>query len=209
MFHTYALGWDVQEYRGAKLVWHGGAVLGFLTAVVLLPEKNVGFSIEINSEDRGLVRGLMYELLDHYLGLPKADWPEKLVAHWRKEMAEGLNKYQAEAAKPAKVGPSLPVARYAGTYADPWYGNIEVQQADGKLTIDFKSTPRIGGALDHWQYDTFVTRFDDTTIEPALVTFNLDADGKIDRVTMKPASPLADFSYDYQDLLFRPITAIK
>ena len=40
-------------------------------AVVLLPEKNVGFSIEINSEDGETRRGLMYELLDHYLGLPK------------------------------------------------------------------------------------------------------------------------------------------
>src|SRR5256885_4072511 len=25
MFYTYALGWDVQDYRGAKIVWHGGA----------------------------------------------------------------------------------------------------------------------------------------------------------------------------------------
>ena len=63
----------------------------------------------------------------------------------------------------------------------------------------------MGGALEHWQYDTFVTRFDDQTIEPAYVTFSLNADGKIDRITMKPVSPLADFSYDYQDLLFRPV----
>ena len=63
------------DYRGAKIVWHGGAVFGFLTAVVLIPDKHVGFAIEINSEDREVVLGLMYELLDHYLGLPKADWP--------------------------------------------------------------------------------------------------------------------------------------
>ena len=59
--------------------------------------------------------------------------------------------------------------------------------------------------LEHWQYDTFVTRFEDKTIEPAYVTFGLDADGKVERVTMKPVSPLADFSYDYQDLLFTPV----
>jgi hypothetical protein len=76
---------------------------------------------------------------------------------------------------------------------------------DGMLRIDFKSTPHMGGVLEHWQYDTFVTRFDDKTIEPAYVTFGLDADGKIDRVTMKAVSPLADFSYDYQDLLFTPV----
>ncbi len=70
MFNTYALGWDVRDYRGAKIVWHGGAVFGFLTAVVLIPEKHVGFSIEINSEDGEIIIGLMYELLDHYLGLP-------------------------------------------------------------------------------------------------------------------------------------------
>jgi hypothetical protein len=37
------------------------------------------------------------------------------------------------------------------------------------------------------------------------VTFSLDADGKVDRVTMKAVSPIADFSYDYHDLLFTPV----
>jgi hypothetical protein len=49
-----------------------------------------------------------------------------------------------------------------------------------------------------------VARLDDKTIEPMYVTFSLDADGGIDRITMKAVSPLADFSYDYQDLPFRP-----
>ena len=29
----------------------------------------------------------------------------------------------------------------------------------------------MGGTLEHWQYDTFITRFDDKNIEPAYVTF--------------------------------------
>jgi CubicO group peptidase (beta-lactamase class C family) len=207
LFSTYALGWDVEDYRGAKIVWHGGAVFGFLTAVVLIPDKHVGFSIEINSEDGEIIRGLMCELLDHYLGLPKTDWTARWRAYKERKVTEALKALKTEAAQPAAVGPSLPVARYAGTYADPWYGNIEVGAQDGKLTIDFKSTPHMGGTLEHWQYDTFVTRFDDKTIEPAYVTFSLNADGKVDRVTMKAVSPLADFSYDYQDLLFTPATA--
>jgi CubicO group peptidase (beta-lactamase class C family) len=209
MFNTYALGWDVRDYRGAKIVWHGGAVFGFLTAVVLIPEKHVGFSIEINSEDGEIIIGLMYELLDHYLGLPADTWPEKLRAEKTQRVQEALKMYQAAAAKPAKIGPSLPLARYVGTYADPWYGNIEIAQSKGGLTIDFKSTPRMGGPLEHWQYDSFITRFDDKTIEPAYVTFGLDADGKVERVTMRAVSPLADFSYDYQDLLFTPLPKPK
>jgi len=204
LFEAYALGWDVRDYRGARIVWHGGAVFGFLAGVVLIPEKHVGFAIEINSEDREIISGLMFELLDHYLGAPSNDWPAKFIAKKDKDVAEGLKAFNEKAAKPAKVGPSLPLARYVGTYTDPWYGNIEIALVKNKLRVDFKSTPRMGGTLEHWQYDSFITRFDDKTIEPAYVNFGLDADGKVERITMKAVSPLADFSYDYQDLLFTP-----
>jgi hypothetical protein len=33
----------------------------------------------------------------------------------------------------------------------------------------------------------------------------LNADGQVEHVTLKAVSPLADFSYDYQDLSFTPI----
>jgi CubicO group peptidase (beta-lactamase class C family) len=209
MFNTYALGWDVRDYRGAKVVWHGGAVFGFLAAVVLIPEKHTGFSILINSEDGEIINGLLFELLDHYLGQPANDWPAKFRALKQQRLGDALKALQARAASPASVGPSLPLERYVGTYADAWYGNIEVALTNGKLTIDFKSTPRMGGTLEHWQYDSFVTRLDDKAIEPAYVTFGLNADGKVERITMKPVSPAADFSYDYQDLLFTPVETTK
>jgi CubicO group peptidase (beta-lactamase class C family) len=202
MFNAYALGWDIQDYGGTKIIWHGGAVFGFLTAVVLIPEKHVGFSIEINSEDGEIIRGLMFELLDHYLGRPHVDWVARFRAEKQRRIQEALAELKTGIAKPAPVGPSLPVSSYAGTYSDPWYGNVEITSSDGRLSIDFKSTPHMTATLEHWQYDTFVTRFDDKTIEPAYVTFNLDADGKIERITMKAVSPLADFSWDYQDLRF-------
>ncbi|HEY2395828.1 MAG TPA: serine hydrolase [Rudaea sp.] len=204
-FETYALGWDVRDYRGVKMIWHGGAVFGFLTAVVLIPEKHLGFSITINSEDGEIITGLMFELLDHYLDAPPNDWPAKFKAFKRDRVAAGLKALNEKAAKPAKIGPSLPLKNYVGTYTDPWYGNIEVALVKNKLTIDFKSTPRMGGTLEHWQYDSFTTKFDDKNIEPAYVNFGLDADGKVERITMKPVSPLADFSYDYHDLLFTPV----
>jgi CubicO group peptidase (beta-lactamase class C family) len=208
-FNLYALGWDVRDYRGAKMIWHGGAVFGFLTAVVLIPEKNVGFSIEINSEDGEAIVGLMYELLDHYLGAPSNDWPTKVREYKVGKVAAALKASKAAAEKPAKVGPSLALDRYAGTYHDAWYGDIAVSVVNRKLAIDFKSTPNMKGALDHYQYDSFITKFTDKNIEPAYVNFSLDADGKVERITMKPVSPIADFSYDYQDLLFTPTEKAK
>ena len=74
MFKAYALGWEVSDYRGAKIISHGGGVFGFITMVVLIPEKNVGFAITMNAEEGAVRRGLTYELLDHYLGRPHVDW---------------------------------------------------------------------------------------------------------------------------------------
>ena len=208
-FNLYALGWDIRDYRGAKIIWHGGAVFGFLTAVVLIPEKHVGFSIEINSEDGEVIVGLMYELLDHYLDAPSNDWPAKFIAFKKEKVSGALKALKTATSKPAKVGPSLPVEHYAGTYHDAWYGDIVVSAENKKLAIDFKSTPNMKGPLDHYQYDSFITKFTDKNIEPAYVNFSLDADGKVDRITMKPVSPIADFSYDYQDLLFTPTEKAK
>jgi len=60
------------------------------------------------------------------------------------------------------------------------------------------------GDLQHWQYDTFKAHWRTRTIEDAFVAFFLNPDGSIDSAHMKAVSPLADFSFDYQDLLLKP-----
>ena len=208
-FSNYGLGWDIVDYRGARMVWHGGAVFGFKTAVVVLPEKKVAFAITINSEDGELVRGLLYELADHYLGLPAADWPGKFQAFKTSLVKEGLAALEADARNPVRAGPAVQGAALAGTYADPWYGNIEIAAASDGLRVDFKSTPRMAGRLEHWQYDTWIARFDDNALEPAYLSFAFDKDGKVERIALKAVSPLADFSWDYGDLNFTPLHTEK
>ncbi|WP_447762917.1 serine hydrolase [Sphingopyxis panaciterrae] len=206
---SYALGWQVQDYRGHQIISHGGGVFGSITRVVMIPEKNVGFAIMMNSEESGMLLGLTYKLLDHYLDQPDYGWTTKWQ-DWYKERLEGGRQFLAEAqAAPAKVGPSLDPARYAGRYRDPWYGDVVVAATPQGLTIDFTSTPRMAGRLKHWQYDSFVTDFDDPAIEPGYVTFALDADGKVAGVTMKAVSKIADFSWDYHDLDLKPVEEKK
>jgi len=208
-FQAYALGWDVRDYRGAKIVWHAGGVFGFTTVVVLIPEKNVGFSIMVNAEDVSARFGLMYELLDHYLDAPKADWPARFRQYLADRLEGGRKAVETSLAAPAKVGPSLGLERYVGTYADPWYGNVVIGKDARGLTIDFTTTPNMKGRLVHYQYDSFVAELTDTNIERPYVTFGLDAQGRVERVTMKAVSPIADFSFDYQDLLFKPVEPAK
>jgi CubicO group peptidase (beta-lactamase class C family) len=203
-FNEYALGWDLSDYRGAKVVGHDGAVLGSQATIALLPDKNIGIFIAANSEDGEIILGLRDELLDYYLGYPLADWPEKFHQFKMARLAAAAKQVQTAEAKPAPVGPSLPLDRYVGDYTDPWYGTIQVRQSAKGLTITFPHSHGMEGPLTHYQYDTFKTNPSLNWVEPAYVSFSIEANGKVDRVTMKPVSPSADFSWDYQDLLFTP-----
>lgn len=203
-FSLYALGWDVSDYRGSKVIGHDGAVLGSQATVALLPGKNVGIFIATNSEDGELVLGLRDELLDHYLGFAQNGWPEKFHAWKVGRLNQAAKQVQSAGAARAKVGPSLPLDRYVGDYTDPWYGTIKVQRSGSGLAILFPHSSGMEGPLTHYQYDTFRTNPSLKWVEPAFVTFSIGEDGKVDRITMKPVSPGADFSWDYQDLLFVP-----
>src|SRR5690606_10181811 len=205
-FSGYALGWSVQDYRGVRVVQHGGAVFGVLAFVVLVPGHDLGIALQINSEDVDVLRGLGYELLDHYLGFAPRDWVAAF-SPWNQARLEGGLALLADSAKQARTAskPSLSRAAYAGDYADAWYGPITIRDQGGRLRIDFTRSPGMTGTLSHWQYDTFRADWDDAAIEPAYVTVALDAAAAVDRVTMKAVSPLADFSYDYHDLLLKPV----
>jgi hypothetical protein len=203
-FQGYALGWIVRDYRGRKIVTHGGGVLGSISVVVLIPEIDAGFTVLVNSEDAEALYGVMYELMDHYLGQPRYDWGSAWATLMRQRREAGLAAVQSQAQSRVAAGPTLPIARYAGEYSDPWYGPISIAESDGRLVVDFKQSPGMVGDMTHWQYDTFRVDWRDRTIEPAFVTFALGADGAVERVTMRAVSPIADFSWDYHDLELRP-----
>jgi len=93
---------------------------------------------------------------------------------------------------------------YAGTYQDPWYGDIVIAMENGKLAIRFTKTPSLVGDLEHFQHDTFIARWRDRELRAdAYVTFALNPDGTIDQAKMKAVSPATDFSFDFQDLLLK------
>jgi CubicO group peptidase (beta-lactamase class C family) len=206
-FADYALGWNLRDYHSRKLVGHTGGVAGFVSRVLLVPEENLGVVVLTNAEEDGAFNSIVYHVVDHYFGLPPTDWITRFKAvedSEEKDAAEVMKK--AEGARAADSKPSLPLDKYAGTYNDAWYGPITIRRGDGNsgLVITFDHTPNMIGDLQHWQYDTFKAHWRDRTIEDAFITFSLKPDGSIDSARMVAVSPLADFSFDYQDLLLRP-----
>ena len=212
-FEAYALGVEVQDYRGHKIITHLGGVLGGISAVVIIPEKHAAFAIMLNCEDIGALFAMREHLLDTLLGLSSPDW----IANY-KQVFDGVNARAVSAlqahsaATHPERGPSLPLSGYAGVYRDPWYGTATISEGkngEAALSISLDRSPGLHGTLEHVQYDTFRTHWAMPDVEDAYVSFALKPDGSIDQVTMKAVSPNADFSWDYQDLRFTPVVAAK
>jgi len=204
-FADYALGWGLRDYHGRKLVGHTGGVAGFVSRVMLVPEENLGVVVLTNAEESEAFDSVLYHVLDHYFGLPPTDWIagfKSLKDTQEKNAAEVMKK--AEGVRAVDSKPSLPLEKYAGSYTDAWYGPITIRGENDGLVITFDHTPSMIGDLQHWQYDTFKAHWRDRTIEDAFVTFSLKPDGSIESARMAAVSPLADFSFDYQDLLLKP-----
>jgi CubicO group peptidase (beta-lactamase class C family) len=209
-FNLYALGWSIEDYRGHKVVNHTGGVFGGAAWVLLIPEKNVGIAAMVNSEDGAARRAVVYHLADYYLGLSQEDWIGNYRTAVDEIMAGGLKALKSLPPDPGSgPGPSLPLEKYAGRYEDAWYGTATIRHDGGALQLQFDHTRAIRSKLEHVRYDTFRTRFADRNLEDAYVTFALNPDGSVAQVTLKPVSPLADFSFNYKDLLFKPAPVAK
>jgi CubicO group peptidase (beta-lactamase class C family) len=206
-FAAYGLGWGLRDYRGKRLVSHTGGLSGYVSQTTLVPELKLGVVILTNQEVGAAFSSVANTVVDHYLGVPDADWVSAYAARLKKQQAEGEDTVKKAAGKRnLNTKPALPLASYAGRYRDAWYGDMRIEERAGKLSINFTHTPVLAGDLEHWQYDTFVARWKNRTLDAdAYVTFTLKPDGSIDDVRMSAVSPLTDFSFDFQDLLFHPV----
>jgi len=206
-FNGYALGFGVHDYRGMKIVQHTGGLPGYVSEVTMVPALKLGIVVLTNQESGDAFNALTLRILDYYMGAPVFDWIGAFrLAEFRTDSLTAASVNHASSGRVDSSHPSLSPEQYAGKYEDAWYGPIDVAFANGRLSMRFGHTPSLEGEMEHWQYDTFLVRWKDPELRAdALVTFSLNADGAVDRVTLKAASPKTDFSFDFQDLLLRPV----
>lgn len=193
-FLTYGLGWFLHDYRGRKVVEHGGAIDGMRALVAMLPEEKLGLVILTNLSGNLLPQALMYRIFDAYLAAPERDWSAQLL-----KAIKGLEA-QARAAEKkiedervAGTSPSLAREKYAGTYQDDLYGDVKIDLENGKLVLRFG--PAFTADLEHWHYDTFRLTWRDPLLGKALVAFALNPQqGTVDELRVK-AQGLPDFVF--------------
>ncbi len=207
-FLGYGLGWFLSTYRGHKLAWHTGGWPGQVSRVTLVPELGLGVVVLTNQESGAAFNAITMHVLDAFLQpAQRTDWVAAYAAAADRSRTRADQAWAKRVqARDARSRPSLPLAGYAGTYRDRWYGDVQVSLGNGRLGMRFGASPLLVGRLEHWQHDTFLVRWQDRTLNgDAFVTFALDADGQVREARMEAASELTDFSFDFQDLVLQPV----
>ena len=188
-FLTYGLGWFLSDYRGRKVVEHGGAIDGMRAEVALMPEEKVGLVILTNLNGTILPHSLMFKIFDFYLNAPARDWSSEFL----KSSKELENRAKAaekkrESERATGTSPSLPLEKYAGTFQSEMYGETRVALDKEKLVI------RLGpntGDLEHWHYDTFRVTWRDPVRGKGFISFRLNSQGKVETLNVED---LSDFT---------------
>ncbi len=182
----YALGWGV-SYGPHGVVWdHAGAFSnGARTFVRLYPEEQLGIVVLANGFPTGMpeaVASTFYDLV--FDGKSTRDWS----ADWN-TLYDSMSGPANEAAKaafgkpPASLSPALPLSAYVGTYANDYFGEAKVVEADGGLTVSLGPGGKKSFPLKHFDRDLFLYYpYEEAPDVPVPVTFGIGPDEKATQV---------------------------
>lgn len=183
-FQAYGLGWFLRDYRGEKIVHHGGNIDGMTALVAMVPEHELGLVVLAGLNGSTLPQALMYRIFDAYLGGAQEDWSRALRARADSLRARAA---QREEQRVEGTSPSLALSRYAGTYTDALNGELTIT-LEGDRLVARRGREWVGD-LQHWHFDTFETTWRSPGVAAVVgktkTTFRLDAQGRATEVELQ------------------------
>lgn len=170
-FPGYALGWQVQDYGGTVRVGHSGGIDGMRSRIEMLPEKGCGVAILTNSENYRAYTSVMFSVLDRFLGLDPANWVEALT-HDEGEAPDIRPEPQS-----CETNRIYGLNRLCGIYRDIAYGDLTVNEEDGRLVLRFTHTPAFTADLTQSNGNVFRSVWRDRYIPDGWLVFKTDEAG--------------------------------
>ena len=197
-FRGYGLGWFVKDYYGVKHVSHSGGILGMLSFTTVIPEKDFAITVMSNQQAFGALTAIVEESLENVLGTPDKDWVANESKKYHQFIKEKADFSVEEVDRPQ---PALALSRYAGRYADAWYGDVIITERNGRLRINFTHTDMLKGQLEHYNGNTFIVRWDEPLLEAdAFIDFDVDRSNNVKTASMEAVADFTDFSFDFHNL---------
>jgi CubicO group peptidase (beta-lactamase class C family) len=122
---SYGLGWFLRNWRGHKVVEHGGNIDGFNAQVALMPDQKLGFVLLTNLTASPLGQDAMLTIWDNLVDTPGAAGPT------------------ASPTTDAGAGPVIDPKFTVGTYKFAEASmNVEIAMVDGKPALTVPGQPQ-------------------------------------------------------------------
>lgn len=174
----YAQGWNLSHYMGRLLVHHGGASIGYQSAVLLLPDEGIGIALLSNlREGRSkIVLAIAMDVLDHLLGLSPVAWTNAELARICRQAEAGIREPDPVTEGEAQSPPSLPLSAYVGKYLHPAYGEITIRAVDN-ARLELSQGRQRRGVLRPAGHDTFELTWNGVRPGPVPVRFAIGMEG--------------------------------
>lgn len=132
----YALGCQVEAYRGQKVVHHGGNLVGYSSNVAVIPTLDAAVIVLTNRHGTALRDALIPLVVDVLAGLEPLPWGER-YHELETTMREGARSASAERLSAGGRPAVREVGELTGTYTHPAYGELVVTEEGGSLEVDF------------------------------------------------------------------------
>jgi CubicO group peptidase (beta-lactamase class C family) len=188
----YALGRNVQTYKGFQIATHTGSIDGYYSNMTLMPDDSIGIFLVYNSNRAGLMRTTFaFPIIDRLLNLSYTDWNNRIWQEYEKSrIARDSFKDSVLKTQVKNTSPSHPLNAFTGTYTHPAYGSINISTSGNQLIFSFRKQKSL---LSHFHYNQFTTKEEDD-VPIFRVNFIINSKGEIDKLTTRPfGDPEADF----------------
>ena len=145
-FHShllYALGWELETYRGYTVIGHDGSVFGFGSSMCYLPQLEWGIVLFGNSEGANPVAKILcWHLIDELLAVPASERFDWNSFARQQERTDADKQQERKDLYPERPDPPLPMAAslqsHLGRYRNAGYHDLVVDLQDGQLHVDAK-----------------------------------------------------------------------
>lgn len=179
------LGFMLQDYRGELVAWGTGGIDGYACSLLLLPSSGLGIVVLTNVPWTGLPEGLVFFVLDRFLGGRDRDYSALRLALSLQSRARHIEA-QKEALGPRQSTTwPVPAERLIGRYHSELLGDAVITATpSGPGSSSAASlTLRIGRSLlfqlQPWRRDALRAQPIDRQLDPELCQLRSDGDGPV------------------------------
>lgn len=183
--NSYGYGYQITDFRGFRILSHGGATDGMNTNYMLMPQHDFGIIIMTNTLNN-FMDAVGYQVIDHMLGATDRDWSELFFESYTSQYESTKElREEFESTRISGTVPTHDLQDYVGGYINDLYDTARIGLEDDKLILTIFDDEDMTAELEHWHHNTFRIIWNNPAQREEFLQFHMDYEGKIDRLEIR------------------------